>query len=185
MSDKIVYAWYHNNEIFYVGIGNRRRRHKTTGRNQHCLNKRAKAKREGTFKISILFENLSWEQACQIEQELISEFGRKDNRTGILTNMTNGGEGNPGRTGSNLTEQGREKLRVAGKKRVWTKETRKKISQSLLKNNPKSRIISTPLGEFESCRQAASAHKVSHNAINYRVKSSNFTDYNYLDILAD
>lgn len=47
-------------------------------------------------KIVILKENLSEQEAFLIEKQLIDKYGRKNNGTGILRNLTNGGEGATG-----------------------------------------------------------------------------------------
>ena len=44
-------------------------------------------------RIEFVAENLTDEQACKLEQELIEQYGRKDLGTGILRNLTSGGEG--------------------------------------------------------------------------------------------
>ena len=44
-------------------------------------------------KIKILHENLSEDEPITIEQQLIQSYGRKDLGTGILLNMTDGGDG--------------------------------------------------------------------------------------------
>lgn len=44
-------------------------------------------------RIKILYENLSDSEACEIEERLIEQYGRKDLGTGILRNLTSGGEG--------------------------------------------------------------------------------------------
>ena len=48
-------------------------------------------------KIIIVETNLTEDQANKLEVELINHYGRKDIGTGILRNMTDGGEGAPGR----------------------------------------------------------------------------------------
>lgn len=40
-----------------------------------------------------LHENISYDESIRIEMEIIAFFGRRDNKTGILANLTNGGEG--------------------------------------------------------------------------------------------
>ena len=40
--------------------------------------------------------NITWEEACQKEKELIEYYGRRDSGSGTLVNMTAGGEGIPG-----------------------------------------------------------------------------------------
>jgi len=79
-----------NNTIFYIGIGNEyKRAYSKHGRNSYWNNIVSKA----DYKVEILFENLSWEDACKKEIELISLYGRKDLKKGLLVNMTDGGDG--------------------------------------------------------------------------------------------
>jgi len=104
-------------------------------------------------RISIIAENLSESDAFNLEIKLISEFGRKDLGTGILRNMTNGGEGCSGRILSeelrskiSNTLKGKKKSKEAVAKRAKTRkgqpsalkgrklteEHRKKVSESLI-----------------------------------------------------
>ena len=39
---------------------------------------------------------MTWDEACTKEIEFIKLYGRKDNNTGILVNLTDGGEGTLG-----------------------------------------------------------------------------------------
>lgn len=48
-----------------------------------------------TVVIEIFKDNLTLVEAHAIEQELIAKFGRRDNNTGILCNLTDGGDFNP------------------------------------------------------------------------------------------
>jgi hypothetical protein len=61
-------------------------------------------------RIEFIKTELSDQEAIQLEIELIAKYGRKDLGTGILRNMTDGGDG------------------VAG--RIFTEETRAKISSA-------------------------------------------------------
>jgi hypothetical protein len=65
-------------------------------------------------KIVLLQENMSDSEAKELEIKLISEFGRKDLGTGILRNLTNGGEGCSGRILSDETKQKLRKPKPAG-----------------------------------------------------------------------
>ncbi len=79
-------------QVFYIGIGsdsNFIRANEIHNRNKHWINIFSKT---GII-VKILHTNISWEDACIIEKELISKYGRIDNKTGVLVNMTNGGEG--------------------------------------------------------------------------------------------
>jgi len=78
--------------IFYIGIGSDnffKRAHTNKNRNKHWINICNKCQ----IKIDILYSNITWEQACNIEQELILELGRIDLNNGQLVNLTSGGEG--------------------------------------------------------------------------------------------
>ena len=78
------------NEVFYIGIGtNERRANRKDNRN--IFWKRTVDKYGYT--IEIIQQNLSWEDACELEEFLISLYGRRDLGTGTLVNLTNGGEG--------------------------------------------------------------------------------------------
>lgn len=100
------------NEPFYVGIGKTlRRAYRTDSRNDYWKN----ISKNG-YKVEILYDNLTWEEACEKEKELITLYGRKDNRTGILCNMTNGGDGVE-----------------------FNESVRKKISDKMKINNPSKR----------------------------------------------
>ena len=82
-----------NSEVFYVGIGeNIQRAYHTSSRNRHWKNTVKKVE----YVVEILYENISWEEACKKEQELIKLYGRKDLGLGSLVNKTDGGEGAKG-----------------------------------------------------------------------------------------
>jgi len=75
---------------FYVGIGKTNKRaYSKKDRNDHWHKLVNKA---GYF-VDIIYEGISWEEACKVEQYLIGLYGRKDLGKGGLMNMTDGGEG--------------------------------------------------------------------------------------------
>lgn len=47
-----------------------------------------------------VYENITQDEAIDLEKKMIASFGRRDNKTGILTNCTDGGEG-----ANNFSEQ--------------------------------------------------------------------------------
>jgi len=77
-------------EIFYIGIGEHKSRaYDMTGRND-IWNRIAQ---ETEITVEIIKNNITREEAKNIERKLISEYGRIDKSTGILSNKSMGGEG--------------------------------------------------------------------------------------------
>lgn len=99
------------NEIFYVGIGSRERSNNTKQRSIHW--KRYFSKYGRT--VHILFSDLSWKEACQIEVYLIAYYGRVCDSNGPLINKTIGGDG---ASGVKISEETRAKLK---KRRPWNR----------------------------------------------------------------
>ena len=78
-------------------------------------------------RIIFLKKNLTEEEAFRHEIYMIDVFGRKDLGTGILQNLTDGGEGSSGAVRS---DEYRRKLSNTNKGRNVSEKTRKKISES-------------------------------------------------------
>jgi len=74
-------------------------------------------------RIILLKQNLTEEEAFRHEIYMIAVFGRKDLRTGILHNKTDGGDGASGYV---FSEETRKKMR----ERTPSEETRKKMSEA-------------------------------------------------------
>ena len=89
---------------------------------------------------SILFccEDLTWEEACNKEKEFIKLYGRKDTKTGILSNLTNGGEGTYGHI---LNEKSKKIISTKLKGRKLNIETCIKMSNSKIGNVPSNKGI--------------------------------------------
>lgn len=82
-------------EVFYIGMGCQKdfsRAYTTHGRN--IFWERLTNKHE--YSVEILSTNLSKETACEIEQLLISWYGRRNLNEGTLVNLTDGGDGGKG-----------------------------------------------------------------------------------------
>jgi hypothetical protein len=128
----MVYVYRHirldKNEPFYIGIGSDKeykRASTNTRRNKHWVN----ISKFG-YEVDILFDGLTWDEACIKEKEFISLYGRKDKNKGSLCNLTDGGDGCLGRIVT-FSEESKRKMSEArkGKKPyIITDEIRKNLS---------------------------------------------------------
>lgn len=102
------------NKPFYIGIGESEdRAYETKGRTRAWKNISKKG-----YDVEVLFNDLSWEEACEKEVEFIALYGRRDKKAGTLVNMTDGGEGT---VGYRHTDKTKEKCRLAstGENNPW------------------------------------------------------------------
>lgn len=122
-------------EVFYIGIGSdnkyKRANHKTD-RNKFWKNITSKT----DYSVTILCDNITWEEACSIEKALILQYGRRDLGTGSLVNLTDGGEGMQGYTFTEIHRQrmsnakkGRKGGKGRGKGNTMTEEQRSKMGK--------------------------------------------------------
>ena len=121
------------NEPFYIGIGsdeNYNRAKTNTRRNKHWFN----ISKFG-FEVDILFDNLTWDEACEKEKEFIALYGRSDLGKGVLCNLTNGGDGVLGRIfkHSEDSKLKMSKTRKGVRQYVASLETRQKMSDNAKK----------------------------------------------------
>lgn len=79
-------------------------------------------------RIRFIAEHLTDYRARELEIELIAKYGRKDLGTGILRNMTDGGEGSSGRIATNEMKQKLSEINL-GKRQ--SEETKQKRAESL------------------------------------------------------
>lgn len=209
--EKNYYVYRHRRldtfEIFYIGLGNvylehkdsktssvfYRRAYNTKGRNNWWK----KVVNKTDYQVEILSTNLTKEDACELEEFLIQEYGRRDLGLGNLINMTDGGENNSGKI---VSSEMKEKIRktLTGKypgelnpfyKRIHSEETRKQMSINHAdfsgKNHPKAKkVIDTVSKKVFDCAKDASVFL----GMDYRTftdhlknKSKNKTTFIYLE----
>lgn len=133
-------AYIHKNsltgEIFYVGIGIKGREKQRRKRSQRWT---SYVQKYG-FVAEVLRSGINWSDACVIEKQLITLYGRKDLGAGNLINMTNGGDGSGGHKGfwggksrPPASKETIEKCRQNSAKpflgRKHSEETKKKIKE--------------------------------------------------------
>ena len=117
---------------YYIGKGSGKRIYCNTGR--PCRKPKDKSR------IIFLKQNLTEEEAFKHEIYMIDVFGRKDLKTGILLNKTNGGDGS---SGVIVSEETRKKLseKTKGKNnpnygKTHSKETKRKQSEARKGKSP-------------------------------------------------
>jgi len=162
------YLYFHKNpktkQIFYVGIGVRYRyKEIKTNRNQHYLNY---VNKYGYPIIEIIYDNLSYKKACELEIKYIKKFGRIGyEENGVLVNKGSGGE--VGARGIKHTEEWKinhskkmtiisnskefkDRISKVHSGKIVSKETKQKISKSLeLVKEERSRKISESLSKID------------------------------------
>ena len=133
-----TYAYLRENGTpYYIGKGKKDRAYKRKGR--RCATPKDKSR------ILILKRGLTEEEAHKHEVYLIAVLGRKDKGTGILRNLTDGGEGITGakrtaefcnriseiHSGKTISEPHKRALRKAHKGRKLTEEHKRKVGDAL------------------------------------------------------
>jgi hypothetical protein len=147
MNEYYTYAYLREDGTpYYIGKGIKNRAYKKGTRTFYPPSKE---------RILILKNNLTEQEAFKHEIYMIFVFGRKDNETGILRNLTDGGEGSYGykhtperlekiskfNKGKKISEKTKKKMSLAQKGRTFSDETRRKMSEGSkgIKHNEETR----------------------------------------------
>ncbi len=127
------------NEPFYIGIATKKNQEYLSYESEYSRafsKQRRDSKiwkaivKRTNYRVEILFESKNYLEIKEKEKEFIKLYGRIDKKTGILANMTDGGDGTLGLI---VSEETRKKLRQANIERVCDYGT--KIYQYNLKGN--------------------------------------------------
>ena len=171
------YVYFHKNpitnEIFYVGKGCGSRAYIKDNRGKHYLNY---VKKYGNPIIEIVKDNISNEEAIELEKRLINDIGRSELQKGNLVNSTDGGEagvsgmvhsidakikmseskkGKPSNSkGKKWNDASREKMRISmlGSKRGTYKERKDKgktFSNEIIQKFKDSKFGKKPILQFD------------------------------------
>lgn len=146
-----------DNSIFYIGIGiNESRSSSKRNRNKYWKNITNKTK----YSIDIILENLTWEDACELEIFLIELYGRKDLGLGNLCNMTNGGDGN-----NNIICTLETKLKLSkNNSKSWLGKNRDEETKQKISNNRKGKYLpkESKIKQIEGLKKAHKEGKYKH-----------------------
>lgn len=207
MNDKCVYRHRRldTNKIFYIGIGNNKRPYSKCNRNKHwkrIVNKCG-------YSVEILYENLSVENAIELEIFLIEIYGRIDNKTGILCNQTDGGDGcvnlskekklsiSNKLTGKTHSDETKYKMSNSHKGKKFTKEHRLNLSKlnkgrkhtkefcDTISNKISKQIINIETEEiYKNIETLSKIININQNTLRCKVigRTKNNTPYLYLEV---
>lgn len=115
------------NEVFYIGISNDSDYSRAKNGNQRNNLWNKVASKHGWY-YEIIEDNIHWKTACKLEKQLIKEYGKLCDGTGILANLVDGGEINFGYTHS---DESKKKMSIAKSKprKPHSSETKNKIKE--------------------------------------------------------
>lgn len=172
-----------NGDVFYIGIGvSKKRANSKNGRNKHWINTVNKY----GYNIDILCDDIDYSTAQQIERYLIRYYGRKDLGTGLLVNLTDGGEG---LVNMNKEEKQKRARRISKYNKLekdysftQTDEYKEKMSKATLNKGCK-RIKNTETGKvYNSQKDAANdvGYSVSYLSSMLNNKRENKTNLKWI-----
>ena len=180
-----------NKTVFYVGISRQEKYFRVntkTGRNpiwNNIVNKYG-------FTGEVLFSDLSKEDACLIEKALIKSYGRINTNSGVLANLTAGGDGSvdcpksietknkmsKARVGKPLSEEIKNKMSETRKGKKASDITKAKLS-IIAKNKFSKKVINIENGTiYNSISECASELNISRTYLNKLLKNRTENKYN-------
>ena len=119
-----TYAYLREDKTpYYIGKGK--------GKRIYSTNRIIKPPKDKS-RVIYLKQNLTEEEAFRHEIYMIAVFGRKDLGTGILYNLTDGGDG---ASGLSHSEESKIKMSGAKKGKSQSEETRRKMSEAKIGEN--------------------------------------------------
>lgn len=169
------------NDIFYVGVGSIDRAYSKDPNKRNIIWNRIVNKTD--YEVEIIYKNLTKELAFELEMFLISLYGRKNIKTGILCNLTDGGEGS---FGYKPTLETRLKISKRNKGRVVSEATRLKMRLAkkdmfLLENNPRAKkVINIETGViYNTLKEAALSINKKYSSFKWSIKNAKNFKFQY------
>lgn len=144
------------------------------------------------YNILIIDESDIKQEVIDKEIMYIALMGKKSNKTGILSNLTDGGEGLKGHR-IEWTKSMRKVASLTAKNRKITEVTREKLRNNMInrsifgKSNRSKSIIKVDnitkkvIKEYRSCSEAARQHNTQHQHISKAALTDTlFLGYNWI-----
>ena len=188
MKEYYTYAYLREDGTpYYVGKGNKNQ-YRAYGRHRQGLTPKDRNR------ILILKSNLTEEEAFKHEIYMIAVFGRKDLGTGILRNLTNGGEGTCGykhsaeeierRRGRKQKPRSAEYCKEVSermKKMIRTEESNKKRSETMrgVKRRPRTEEEKRKISESVKGMKYKPRSEEHCKKISERMKGKNNPKYKH------
>jgi hypothetical protein len=175
----MAYVYRHirkdKDQVFYIGIGtdDKGKYTRAHSKNRNRYWKRIVDKTD--YEIEILFDDITKEDAVNKEIEFISIYGRHDLGLGSLCNLTDGGEG-----ATNMSEEGRERLREIRRNAVMSQKQKDRYSEMFKgSGNPNSSkiICGKTLKVFGSIQETAEFFKVNKHTLRNNLNGKNCNKY--------
>ena len=151
-NDVYVHRRADTGDVFYVGIGTTGRATSRSGRTAHWRNIVAKH----GLRIEYVARGVTRAEAIEAEVFLIKWLGRKADGSGPLVNITDGGEGCPGRDrGKKLSDEHRAKLAAA---KIGSKQSSETVERRVSKVRGQKRTAAQKAVFSEIARNRSPDH---------------------------
>lgn len=173
MTDFYVYAYARpDGTLYYIGKG--------SGKRAFAPHKKNITVPKDHSRIVFMERNLTEIGALALERRYIRWYGKKSVATGILRNLTDGGEGNAGRTPS---ETQRQKQSAAMKLSAWWRgcqlsdETKNKISAAKIgakltkqhKDNIRQGMLNRPCSDETKAKLSQASKGISRRGAGFKL----------------
>jgi hypothetical protein len=173
------------NQPFYIGIGSDLGYRAKDNKKRNKIWKDIVAKTN--YEIEILFDNITWKEACKKEIEFIQLYGRICNKSGCLANLSSGGEGylDPPISVRLKLSDGKKgnKNPMFGKK--FTKDHLNKLKNARVGKTPTPAkcLINLSTGKiYQNIHEAAKEFNITYKALYKRIsRKSKKTPLKFLD----
>jgi len=181
-AEKKYYVYSHrkeNGDLFYIGMGSGKRAYKKDTRSSFWK----KTFNKYGLIVNILFSELTKKEAYQIEEYLVRYYGRRNLNTGILVNLTNGGEGDCGYKPTIETLKLKSKI-LKGKKQ--SEESNIKRSITLISNRNISKkckkVIDTETNiVYSSVIEVSEVFNISYSSLKKKLNGARYNDTKFLN----